>query len=210
MNKAGVVLIGYSGHAYVVYDCITSMGSKVAGYCEANEKSSNPFKLKYFGYEKEKNVLAQLKSHSYFVAIGDNAIRGKAYRFLVQEIGFAPIAAVHASAVISTSSKIAEGVLVAPNAIINAMAIIGEGAICNSSCIIEHECIIGKFSHIAPGATLCGNVKVGEGSFVGANSVVKEGITIGKGATIGAGTVVIENIPDHAVVAGNPQRTIRK
>ena len=35
------------------------------------------------------------------------------------------------------------------------------------------------------------------------------GITIGEGATIGAGSVVTKDVPDGAVVAGNPARVLR-
>jgi acetyltransferase-like isoleucine patch superfamily enzyme len=70
--------------------------------------------------------------------------------------------------------------------------------------------MIGDFSHIAPGAVLCGNVKIGKGTFVGANSVITQGINIGNNVIIGAGTVVIRDIPDNCTVVGNPQRIMVK
>ena len=74
--------------------------------------------------------------------------------------------------------------------------------------MIEHECIIGDFSHIAPGAVLCGSVSIGKGSFIGANSVIKQGIKIGNNVTIGAGSVVINDILDNTKVVGNPSKII--
>lgn len=47
-----------------------------------------------------------------------------------------------------------------------------------------------------------------QGSSIGANSTILPGITIGKYAMIGAGTVVTRNVPDHALVIGNPGRTV--
>jgi acetyltransferase EpsM len=44
---------------------------------------------------------------------------------------------------------------------------------------------------------------------IGAGATVTPGIKIGKWALVGAGAVIIENIPDHAVVVGNPGRIIR-
>ena len=35
------------------------------------------------------------------------------------------------------------------------------------------------------------------------------GITIGEGAVIGAGSVVVKNVPDHAVVGGNPAKVLK-
>lgn len=45
--------------------------------------------------------------------------------------------------------------------------------------------------------------------WIGANSVILPGITIGEGAIIGAGSVVTKDIPNFAIVAGNPAKIIR-
>jgi len=47
---------------------------------------------------------------------------------------------------------------------------------------------------------------VQKGATIGANSTIVCGITIGKYAFIGAGAVVTRNIPDYALVVGNPAR----
>jgi UDP-2-acetamido-3-amino-2,3-dideoxy-glucuronate N-acetyltransferase len=44
---------------------------------------------------------------------------------------------------------------------------------------------------------------------VGGGSVLCPGITIGENALVGAGSVVTRDVPDRAVVAGNPPRVIR-
>lgn len=44
------------------------------------------------------------------------------------------------------------------------------------------------------------------GATIGANATIVCGITIGKYAFVGAGAVVIKNIPDYALVVGNPAR----
>lgn len=47
---------------------------------------------------------------------------------------------------------------------------------------------------------------VKRGATLGANSTILCGITIGRYAFIGAGTVVTKDVPDHALVVGNPGR----
>lgn len=47
---------------------------------------------------------------------------------------------------------------------------------------------------------------VRQGATIGANATIVCGITIGKYAFVGAGAVVIKNIPDYALVVGNPSR----
>jgi UDP-2-acetamido-3-amino-2,3-dideoxy-glucuronate N-acetyltransferase len=49
---------------------------------------------------------------------------------------------------------------------------------------------------------------VKEGASIGANATIVCGITIGKFAFIGAGAVVTKNVPDYALVVGNPARIV--
>lgn len=46
------------------------------------------------------------------------------------------------------------------------------------------------------------------GSAIGAGAVVVAGTDVGRFATVGAGSVVTRDVPDHALVAGNPARRI--
>src|SRR5215207_2511044 len=180
-----MILIGYSGHAFVVYGIFHSAGKKVYGYCDITEKEIDPFKLGYFGKESSDTAFDAIKKHGYFVAVGDNAKRRKIYQELKSK-DLVSANAIHASAVIDPSVVLAaDGIMIAANVSINPLANIGTGAICNTGCIIEHECIVGDFAHIGPGTVLCGNVKIGNGTFVGANAVIRQGITVGKNAMIG-------------------------
>jgi acetyltransferase EpsM len=52
-------------------------------------------------------------------------------------------------------------------------------------------------------------VIIGEGTHVGINATVLPNIIIGKWCTVGAGAVVIKNVPDFAVVVGNPARIVK-
>jgi UDP-2-acetamido-3-amino-2,3-dideoxy-glucuronate N-acetyltransferase len=52
--------------------------------------------------------------------------------------------------------------------------------------------------------------RVKRGASIGANSVIVPGLTIGEGSMVGAGSVVTKDVPDRAVVAGNPARIIRR
>jgi UDP-2-acetamido-3-amino-2,3-dideoxy-glucuronate N-acetyltransferase len=49
---------------------------------------------------------------------------------------------------------------------------------------------------------------VRRGSTLGANCTIVCGVTIGQYAFIGAGAVVVKDVPDFALVVGNPGRII--
>ncbi|MNJ51871.1 dTDP-3-amino-3,6-dideoxy-alpha-D-galactopyranose 3-N-acetyltransferase [compost metagenome] len=50
---------------------------------------------------------------------------------------------------------------------------------------------------------------VKQGASIGANATLLPGITIGTRAMVGAGAVVTKDVPDFAVVVGNPARIVR-
>jgi len=52
-------------------------------------------------------------------------------------------------------------------------------------------------------------IRVKRGASIGANSVIIGGTSIGENALVGAGSVVTKDVPDNAVVVGNPARIIR-
>jgi sugar O-acyltransferase (sialic acid O-acetyltransferase NeuD family) len=205
--KKPVAIIGYSGHAYVIVDIFLSAGRLVTAYCDAEEKLKNPYHLQFLG--KESDVISKLKKFDYFVCVGHNGIREKIHQ-MMSELLRKPINAIHPSAVISSSVKMQDGIMIAANATINPLVEIGRGVICNTSSSIDHECMIGDFAHIGPGAVLCGNVSIGNHTFVGANAVIRQGITIGNNVMIGAGAVIVKDLPDNVVVVGNPQKVLEK
>ena len=49
---------------------------------------------------------------------------------------------------------------------------------------------------------------VKRGATLGANCTIVCGVTVGRYAFIGAGAVVTKDVPDHALVVGNPARQI--
>lgn len=203
-----VLLIGYSGHSYVIHDIFKTMGYEVDGYFDSEEKTVNPFSLKYLGSERDRKADTHLSKTPYFISIGANAIRKKIQNSLLERGFQHAINAIDASANISSSVVLGEGIMIGPHCTINALARIGTGTVCNTNSIIEHEVKVGEYCFIAPNSTLLGGVEVGDNSYIGANAVVIQNVKIGSNVTIGAGAVILKDIPDNSKVVGNPQRYI--
>jgi len=51
-------------------------------------------------------------------------------------------------------------------------------------------------------------VRIGRGALLGLGVIVLPGITVGEGAYVVEGSVVTRDVPAHAVVAGNPARSV--
>lgn len=197
------IIVGYSGHAYVVGDAFLSKGNSLHYYTAKNKSIVDPFNLEYLGYEEDENFPGWGMNLDYILGIGNNIVR-EVVGIKILEKNQNLLNVIHPIASISKFVEIGKGVFVSKGVMVNALVKINDFAILNTACVVEHECIIGKSAHIAPGAILAGNVQVGERAFVGANAVIKQGVIIGKNVIIGAGSVVLNNLPDNSIVYGNP------
>lgn len=57
--------------------------------------------------------------------------------------------------------------------------------------------------------TTCKSVHIKRNVWIGVNVIILPGVTIGENAVAGTGAVVTRDVPNNAVVAGNPARVIR-
>ena len=194
-------LFGASGHAKVILDNLFSNESKVEAIIDDNPTVDTLLDLPVI-HSKDFDFS---DANQFIIAIGNNAIRKK----IVAKNNFSYYNAIHKDATVSKFASIEEGTVVMPQAVVNADAKIGKHCIVNSRSVIEHDCVLENYVHISPNASLAGNVTVGEGSHIGIGASVIQGIKIGKWATIGAGAVIIEDVPDYAVVVGNPGKIIK-
>jgi UDP-N-acetylbacillosamine N-acetyltransferase len=203
-----VFLFGYSGHAYVVIESFLASGYMIAGYFDYHEAITNPYRLPYFGFEGSVDVPSIVKSDFVFPSVGDNVIRAKLVSFFEKHY-LNQCVLIDPSAKVSNSSSISLSTYVGVNTIINAQSQIGKGVIINTGAVIEHECNVQDYSHIAPAAILCGNVRVGEFAFIGANAVVRNNISICSDVVLGVGSVVVKSIEDKGIWVGNPSKIIK-
>ena len=201
-GTTSVYVFGAGGHGKVVLDVLLSENKYVIkGILDDAPQSDSLFDIpikKNFNRKK-------LQARNCIVAIGDNAIRKR----IVTTLDTNFIMTIHPNAIVSKFAKIGPGTQIMAAAVVNPDAIIGNHCIINTGAIVEHDCKLEDYVHVAPNASLGGNVSVGEKSLIGIGATVIPNIKIGKNVSVGAGAVVLEDVPDNAIVVGVPARIIK-
>jgi sugar O-acyltransferase (sialic acid O-acetyltransferase NeuD family) len=195
-------LFGASGHCKVIIDIIQKSDLDVIE-CVFDDDPimDHIYNIPVLKTEKSDFFL----NKSLIISIGNNKIRQK----LVNKISTNYQIAIHPNSIIARDVTIEEGSVIMAGVILNPDSKVGKHCIVNSGAIIEHDCILNDFVHISPNAALAGNVIIGEGTHIGIGAVVIQGVKIGKWVTIGAGAVILNDIPDYAVIVGNPGKIIK-
>ena len=196
-------ILGAGGHAKVALEAWRSAGGEVAAlYDDRDERHGGHVLGVLIAGALERALSGDEPLH---VAVGDNVARA-AIAARAPDDRFPLVA--HAQSWISPTANLAAGVLVCAGAVVQAEARVGRHVIVNSQALVEHDVVVGDFTHIAPGVRLGGSVRIGGGALVGIGATVLPGVCVGKGAVVGGGAVVIRDVPERAVVAGNPARPL--
>ena len=105
--------------------------------------------------------------------------------------------------VLSPDVKIGNNVKIQNNVSVYSGVVLEDDVFCGPSMVFTN--VINPRSHISRKNEFQ-NTLVKKGATIGANSTIVCGNTIGKYAFIGAGAVVTKDVPNHALVLGNPAR----
>lgn len=193
-----VILLGSGGHAKVLLETLRLCDVPVIGVCcpELVEKQLSSWEaLPVLGAD---DALDNVSPADTCLVNGVGMLPGSSVRRELHNKmvarGFEFASAVHPSAVISPSATLAPGSQVMAGAVIQADCVIADNVIINTRASLDHGCEVAAHSHIAPGATVCGDVSVGTSVFIGAGATVIQGLTLGEATVVGAGAVVRKDL----------------
>lgn len=187
--KEKIVVIGGGGHAKVLISILKKIDKyNIVGYSDIIDKGLI-LNVPYVGTDDILKNLYKLKKVR-LAAVGIGQIKNIELRKAVIEkistIGFQFPSIISPNSIINEDVKIGRGTVIMDGVILQLGVEIGEYSIINTRTSIDHDCIIGDFVHVAPGCTICGEVKVGNETFLGTGTEV----TISGGKFIKANTFV--------------------
>jgi len=120
--------------------------------------------------------------------------------------------------IIREQNEIGDSVSIWTHTVVDYGCRIGSRIKIHSNCYIAQFTVIEDDVFIAPGtifandkyppSTSLEGPRVKRGARIGVNVTILPGIVVGEEAMVGAGSVVTKDVPDRAVVAGNPARVI--
>jgi len=144
-----------------------------------------------------------------YCPLGINTIRVR-YLSSLKELGYNTPSYIHPSVVIGPDVTLGEAIYMFPGNIIMPHTRIGDYFMMNTSSTVAHHSVIEEGVFLSSGVNIGALIRVKRCAFIGIGVTAMTGISeVGESCLIGAGTVLIKDVPDKAVVVGNPGRIIR-
>jgi UDP-2-acetamido-3-amino-2,3-dideoxy-glucuronate N-acetyltransferase len=147
---------------------------------------------------------------------------------LEAEVSVGPRTSVWNRAVLRKGASLGAECIIGRDAFIDEGVHLGDRVKVQNGALVYHGVSVGDGVFIGPGAILTNDryprsitptgelaggddwtvspIDLREGCSIGAGAVVVAGTVVGRFATVGAGAVVTRDVPDYALVAGNPAR----
>ncbi|HEY5487106.1 MAG TPA: acyltransferase [Candidatus Limnocylindrales bacterium] len=160
----------------------------------------------------------------------DPTARVHASADLESDVSVGPGSSVWNRAVLRSGASIGAQCVVGRDAFIDEGVRVGDRVKIQNGALVYHGVTVGDGVFIGPGAILTNDrypravtatgelarggdwtvspIELEDGCSIGAGAIVVAGMRVGRFATIGAGAVVTRDVPDHALVVGNPARRI--
>ena len=211
MKKALIIGAGTHGEVYASF--LKEEGVTITGFIDDDEalQGQTINGIKVIGkYGDLFDRPLKNKVSDIYCPIGNNTIRQK-YLSELKEEGYGTPSYIHPSVQICPNVKMGEAIYLLPGNIILPHTTIGSFFMMSSGSTVGHHVTIKESVFISSGINIGASLTIHERAYFGIGSTVMTGIKhIGKDAMVGAGSVVFKDVPDNAVIAGNPAKLLNK
>jgi sugar O-acyltransferase (sialic acid O-acetyltransferase NeuD family) len=144
-------------------------------------------------------------NYLYVIAIGEPTVRAR-YSKILKDRRAAFFTMVHPSAKLSSSARLAGGVVVGVQTYIGPKVTIGPHAAINVQCSIGHDATVEGYAAVSPKCAIGGGGVLGPVSFMGTAAVINPRVRVGRSCKVAAGSVVYADQPDGSLIVGNPAK----
>jgi sugar O-acyltransferase (sialic acid O-acetyltransferase NeuD family) len=202
------ILIGGGGHGRVLIEALEP--GQIHGVIDSQPDLKEVCGVPVIGGDDQLVGLVSLGYTHFIIGVGSSKSCARRTALFDQAIraGLQPQSVIHPTAYVAQSASCGAGCQILPRAVVHTSARLAEHVLVNTAAVVEHDCSIGAHVHIATGAVVCGGVQIGAAAHIGAGAVIRQGIRIGSRALIGAGAVVIRDVEAETVVVGVPAREL--
>ena len=144
----------------------------------------------------------------FILAIGEPAIKDMVFK-KVCDYGCQVTSLIHYDLHMSRGFKYGKGLVIHAGAGMPPNSTFGNNVLIQGKAVMGHNLVLGDNVVISSLAFVGGDVTVGKNAYIAPGSCIRNGIHIGENAIVGMGAVVTKDVPDYAVVVGNPARILR-
>jgi len=203
MSDLHYLMIGGGGHAASLADILLKQNKQLVGVVAPSITAGQGIFSGVEHFLNDDDIL-QFSTSEVILVNGIGAMPNQPLREIIykrfKKLGYTFATVIADSALVSDYSVLADGAQVMNNVVINIGSKIGENSIINTSVSVDHDCLIGAHCHIAPGATLSGQVKVESNVHIATGVNIINNITIGAESIIGVGANITKSVNAKSLV----------
>ena len=110
---------------------------------------------------------------------------------------------------VAENSSIGRGTVILRGASVSTHSVVGAHCSIRFGARVGNDVIVGDFVFLGVNSIVCTNSQIESGAHIAPGAAIGNDVRVGRFAVVGLGAVVIKDVPDYAVVVGNPARMLR-